>query len=390
MTTLDTTQHNHALMTLGPRPSAAMLRAQGAYLWDERGKRYLDFVQGWAVNALGHNPRVLITALERQLEELIHAGAGFYNRPALELARELTLVTGLDRVWFGTSGADANEAAVKLARKWAQRYKPGAFEVITALDSFHGRTLAMTSASGKPGFERAFPPGVEGFPKVPYGDLEALSRTLSPHTAAVMLEPIQGEAGAVMPPVGYLTAVRELCDRAGVLLILDEIQTGLGRTGPLFAFECERARPDILTLGKGLGGGLPISAMLSLEAVACFAPGDHGGTFSGNALMCAGALAVLSELLDAKHAQQRQASAACLERELRGVAAVSGAQLRGRGHLWGLVLPEPRAVEVRDCAYALGLLVNAARPDVLRFMPALDVSEDEIHEMGRLLRLALR
>ena len=278
---------------------------------------------------------------------------------------------------------------MKLARKWARLHKPGAYEVITTHDSFHGRTLAMTSATGKPGFADVYAPGVSGFPKVPFGDAETVRRAIGPLTAAVMVEPIQGEAGVVVPPPGYLAALRAVCDEGGILLILDEVQTGIARTGPLFAHQHERVLPDILTLGKGLGGGLPISATLARAEVACFEHGDHGGTFFGHALLSAAALAVLTLLVTPEHTALREQSARALSGGLRDLASTHGLLLRGRGHLWALVLPSARANAVRDRAFARGLLVNAPRPNVLRLMPALDVSAEEIGRMHALLDQAL-
>ena len=378
-----------SLMQFNVKPAPHMVRGRGSFLWDTTGKRYLDFVQGWAVNCLGHSPELLSRALHVQLQEVLHVGAAFHNAPSHALATRLAEVSDLPRVFLSSSGAEANEAAVKLARKWGQLHRAGAYEVITAHESFHGRTLAMSSATGKAGFATAFPPQIAGFPKVPFGDLEALEQTITERTVAVMVEPIQGEAGAVMPPLGYLSALRALCDRRGLLLILDEIQTGMARTGPLFAHEAEQARPDILTLGKGLGVGLPVSAMLAREEVACFARGDHGGTFIGHALLSAGALAVLERLLSAEHTALREASASTLERTLRELAAQHGLGLRGRGHLWALVLPSARAESVRDDCFERGLLINAARPDLLRLMPALDVGDEEIASMRELLSAAL-
>ncbi len=377
------------LMELNKRPPITMVRGAGSELWDEQGRRYLDFIQGWAVNCLGHAPAALTRALAHQAEQLINAGPAYFNANAVALAARLAEVSGFSRVFLASSGAEANEAAVKLARKWGQKHRGGAFEVITALDSFHGRTLAMTCATGKPGWDRAFPPEVPGFRKVPFGDLRALEAAIGPETAAVMLEPIQGEAGAVVPPPRYLRAVRELCDHQGVLLIADEIQTGMARTGPMFAHIEEGIRADIMTLGKGLGGGLPVSAMLARAEVACFDHGDHGGTFSGNALTCAGALAVFDTLNTDEHTALRSASSARLAETLRELAQRAGATLRGRGHLWGMVLPESTAEQVRDRAFEAGLLVNAARPNVLRFMPALDVSAEVIAEMADKLEGAL-
>jgi acetylornithine/N-succinyldiaminopimelate aminotransferase len=378
------------LMELGKRPALAMVRGAGSWLWDDQGKRYLDFIQGWAVNCLGHAPEVLQRALSEQLACLVNVGPAYFNAKAAELAQRLSQESGFERVFLASAGVEANEAAVKLARKWGLKHKQGAYEVISALDSFHGRSLAMTCATGKPGFDRAFPPAVPGFSrKVPYGDVAALEASISEHTVAVMLEPIQGEAGAVTPPEGYLREVRALCDRAGILLIVDEIQTGMARTGPMFAHRQGDLRADIMTLGKGLGGGLPVSAMLARKEVACFDHGDHGGTFSGNALMCAGALAVLGVLTQPAHAARRAESSRQLKRALAGLAAQAGAELRGRGHLFGLVLPEARAERVRDRAFDLGLLINAARPNVLRLMPALDVEAERIDEMAALLGQAL-
>lgn len=378
------------LMQFNLKPAVRMVRGRGSYLWDEQGRRYLDFVQGWAVNALGHSPQLVRDAVVAQLDAVLNPGPAYHNEPSHALAERLAALSGFDRVFLGGSGAEANEAAVKLARKWGQRNKAGAFEVITTLDGFHGRTIAMSNATGKPGFADACAPLIAGFPKVPYGDLHAVERAIGERTVAVMVEPIQGEAGAVTPPPGYLRGLRALCDRAGILLIVDEVQTGLARTGPLFAHQHEEVRPDLMTLGKSLGAGLPISALLAREEVACFALGDHGGTFAAHAVLSAAALAVVDHLSSAGHRALRTESASDLERALLDLAARHGAKLRGRGHLWGLVLPTRRAEQVRDRCFALGLLVNAARPDVLRLMPALDVAAEEIATMGELLDAALR
>ncbi|MDB4986935.1 MAG: acetylornithine and succinylornithine aminotransferase [Myxococcaceae bacterium] len=378
------------LMQFNVKPAAEMVRGRGSYLWDESGRAYLDFVQGWAVNCLGHCPEVVTAALQRQLEQVVNVGPAYHNQPSQRLAQRLAELSGCERVFLAGSGAEANEAAVKLARKWGQKHKRGAYEVITTYDSFHGRTLAMSSATGKPGFATAYPPAIEGFPKVPFGVIGAVERAINARTVAVMLEPIQGEAGAVVPPEGYLRALRTLCDRHEILLIVDEIQTGMARTGPLFAHRHEGVRPDVMTLGKGLGGGLPVSAMLARERVACFELGDHGGTFSSHALLSAGALAVLEQLETAEHSALREASARSLQEALQQVAGDHGLTLRGRGHLWGLVLPEAGAEAVRDRCFELGLLINAARPNVLRLMPALDVGAHEIAQMQELLARALQ
>jgi acetylornithine/N-succinyldiaminopimelate aminotransferase len=384
-----TTMTNTALMQLVDRPPSAMLRGSGSYLWDERDKRYLDFVQGWAVNCLGHSPHVIKSAIEAQLERVINVGPAYHNQPALVLAEQLAKTSQLERVFFLCTGAEANEGAVKLARKWGQKHKGGAYEVITTDESFHGRTLAMMAASGKPGFDTLFPPAVPGFRKVPFGDVEAVGAALSDATVAVMVEPIQGEAGVVLPPAGYLQGLRTLCDQRGVLLIADEIQTGMARTGPLYAHQADGVLPDIMTLGKGLGGGLPLSALLCRDQVACFEPGDQGGTFAAHALLCAVGLAVLERINEPGELTRRAAHAALLERSLGELAARHGLTLRGRGFLWALVLQEERAKSVRDRAFDAGLLLNAARPNVLRLMPSLEVSSAEIAEMTQLLSRAL-
>jgi acetylornithine/N-succinyldiaminopimelate aminotransferase len=381
------TTTNH-WMRVNARPNVVMARGQGSYLWDAAGKRYLDFIQGWAVNCLGHSPEAVRAALLAQFDQVVNVGPAHYNLPALRLSERLAQLSGLDRVFLANSGVEANEAAVKLCRKWGQAQRAGAFEVLTAQGGFHGRTLAMTCATGKPGWDEAFPPRVEGFRKVPYGDVNAVAEVISERTVAVMVEPIQGEAGAVAPPRGYLRSLRELCDARGILLVLDEVQTGIGRTGPLFAFQSEGIRPDLVTLGKGLGGGLPISALLATSAAACFRDGDHGSTFGGNALCCAAALSVLDVLTSADGRARREQSSEALEQALSSLARELGATLRGRGHLFGLVLPSDDALQTQAEAFELGLLVNAPRPNVLRFMPSLLVSAEEIQEMCGILRRA--
>ncbi|HET9959961.1 MAG TPA: aminotransferase class III-fold pyridoxal phosphate-dependent enzyme [Polyangiaceae bacterium] len=380
--------HHH--MVVNDRPALRMVRGEGSYLWDEHGKRYLDFIQGWAVNCLGHSPPVIVDRVSRQMAQVLNVGPAFYNAPALELCERLAQASGLARVFLSNSGAEANEGAVKLCRKWGQKYRGGAYQVITTVDGFHGRTLAMTCATGKAGWDEAFPPRVEGFVKASYGQLEPLRSLIGPQTVAILVEPIQGEAGAVVPPDGYLKGLRELCDEHGLLLVLDEVQTGLGRTGPLFAFEHEGVRPDILTLGKGLGGGLPISALLASERAACFEKGDHGSTFGGNAVMSSAGLAVLDELTREGARAERDASSAVLSRVLHELARELGATVRGRGHLFGMLFRRDVALTLQRVAFELGLIINAPRPHILRFMPALNVSPEHCEEMSTLLREAAR
>ncbi len=376
-------------MNVAARPSRVMVRGSGSYLWDHTGARYLDFLQGWAVNALGHSPPEIIAALREQAELLISASPALHNAPQLRLASALTRRAGLDQVHFANSGAEANEAAVKLARKWGRLNRGGAFEVITTLGSFHGRTLAMMAASGKPGWDALFPPIMPGFVKVPYGDARAVEDRIGPSTVAVMVEPIQGEAGVVVPAEGYLTELRRLCDRHGLLLICDEVQTGMGRTGTLFAHEREGVKPDIMTLGKGLGGGVPISAVLASARASCFVPGDQGGTYNGNPLMVAVANAVFDVVSSPAFMSQVQKTGHYLERRLAELATRHGFSLRGRGLLWAFVLPDERAERIVQACFSAGLLINAARPNVLRLMPQLRVAEHEIDELITLLERVL-
>lgn len=368
-------------MNVAVRPSRVMVRGRGSYLWDHTGARYLDFLQGWAVNALGHSPPEIVEALHEQAQTLIHASPALHNAPQLRFASTLTERAGLARVHFANSGAEANEAALKLARKWGRLNRGGAFEVITTLGSFHGRTLAMMAASGKPGWDALFPPVTPGFVKVPYGDARAVEASIGPNTVAVMVEPIQGEAGVVVPPEGYLRELRRVCDERDLLLICDEVQTGMGRTGTLFACEHEGVKPDIMTLGKGLGGGVPISAVLANERASCFVPGDQGGTYNGNPLMVAVASRVFDVVSSEAFLAGVRKTARYLEDRLARVCDGHGFALRGRGLLWALVLPSERAESVVRACFAGGLLINAARPNVLRFMPQLRVKEREIDEL---------
>jgi acetylornithine/N-succinyldiaminopimelate aminotransferase len=375
-----------ALLPVTNKPAAIMVRGEGAYLWDASGTRYLDFVQGWAVNCLGHSSEIVTRALETQAHLLINPSPAYHSEPAIVLAKELTARARLDYAFFLSTGAEANEGAIKLARKWGSLHRDGAFEIITTTGSFHGRTLATMAASGKPGFGQLFPPSMPGFVHVPFDDVAAVSNAITPQTAAVMLEPVQGEGGVVIPAPDYLRELRELCSARGVLLILDEIQTGMGRTGALFAHEHAGIQPDILTLGKGLGGGLPLSAMVCRKDVSCFSPGDQGGTFTGHPLLCAVGLAVLRAITAPGFLEHVVRAAAHLDAGLERIGRPFGARSRGAGLLRALALPEPKGAAVVSAAMQRELLINSPRPELLRFMPALNVSLAEIDEM--LVRLA--
>ena len=382
-----------ALMAITSRPDLVFQQGQGSWLTDQAGKRYLDFVQGWAVNCLGHSPAMLVEAISAQAARLINPSPAFYNAPAAELAALLTAHSVFDRVFFGNSGAEANEGAIKLARKWGQLHRNGAFEIITFENGFHGRTLATMSASGKPGWDTLFAPQVAGFPKAIYNDIDSVAALIGPDTVAVMLEPVQGEAGVVPASMEFLQSLRELTLKHGLLLIVDEVQTGMGRSGKLFAYEHAGIEPDIMTLGKGIGGGVPLSALLAREEVCCFQPGDQGGTYNGNPLMAAAGLAVLRALLEPGFLSAVAEKGDYLGQQLEQLSARHGlGGERGAGLLRALVLSGdsgPAIVEAAREHDPVGLLLNAPRPNLLRFMPALNVTFEEIDRMVELLAACL-
>ncbi len=379
-----------AIMKVADRPPVVMVEGHGSWLQDEEGKTYLDFVQGWAVNCLGHSPPAIVEAIAFQAGRLINCSPAYYNAEMARLARLLVDRSGLAQVFFCNSGAEANEGAIKLARKWGARHRDGAHEIITMEHGFHGRTLATMAASGKPAWETLFEPKVSGFIKVPLGDLDAVTRAITPRTVAVMLEPIQGEAGVYPAGDDFLRGLRALTQEAGLLLILDEIQTGIGRTGRLFAFEHAGIEPDILTLGKGLGGGIPLAALVAAEHTCVFDYGDQGGTFNGSPLMTAIGSAVLETVSRPTFLAEVTANGEYLMQQLRDLSAALGhGEVRGRGLLIALELKGKDAAKVARSAMDRGLLINAPRPDTLRFMPALNVTRDEIDQMLGLIEATL-
>lgn len=378
-----------SLMTITNRPELVFERGEGSWLFDHQGKRYLDFIQGWAVNCLGHCPPEITAALTEQAGKLLNPSPAFYNGPMVELAGLLTDNSCFDRVFFANTGAEANEGAIKLARKWGQLNRDGAFEIITFGHSFHGRTLATMSASGKAGWDTIFAPQVSGFPKAVYNDIASVEALIGPKTVAVMLEPVQGEGGVIPADLEFLKALRALTEARGILLIVDEVQTGVGRTGKLFAYEHAGIAPDIMTLGKGIGGGVPLAALLAREAICCFVPGDQGGTYNGNPLMTAVGVAVIRRMLAPGFLAEVEARGQYLAKRLLELSAKHGLKgERGSGLLRALILDDERGPEIVQKALALtpfGLLLNAPRPNLLRFMPALNVSEAEIDQMIGLL-----
>jgi acetylornithine/N-succinyldiaminopimelate aminotransferase len=378
-----------SLMSITNRPDLVFERGEGSWLYDHNGKAYLDFIQGWAVNTLGHCPPEIAAALTAQAGKLINPSPAFYNGPMIELASLLTANSVFDRVFFANTGAEANEGAIKLARKWGRLHKDGAYEIITFGHSFHGRTLATMSASGKAGWDTIYAPQVAGFPKATYNDIATVNEKIGPKTVAVMLEPVQGEGGVIPADIEFLKALRELTTARGILLIVDEVQTGMGRTGKLFAYEHAGITPDIMTLAKGIGGGVPLAALLAREEICCFEPGDQGGTYNGNPLMTAVGAAVLKRLLSPGFLAGVEARGQYLSKRLLELSAKHGQNgERGSGLLRALVLADERGPDIVRRALEggpKGLLLNSPRPNLLRFMPALNVTEAEIDQMIAML-----
>lgn len=373
------------------RLPVTLVRGQGSRVWDDENRCYLDFVSGWAVNSLGHCHPAVVGALEEQARKLIHVSNQFYSVPQLELAQLLVENSCLDRVFFCNSGAEANEGAIKLARRYGQIHLHGAYEIITACDSFHGRTLFMTAATGQRRFQSLYDPLPAGFVNVPYNDVEAVQKATSSQTCGVLLEPIQGEGGVNIPDADYLEEVRRWCEDKGILFILDEVQTGIGRTGTLFAYEQFGVKPDIMTLAKGLGSGVPIGAFLSREEVSVFSPGEHGTTFGGNPLVCAAAHAALQFIIENDipgHAGEAGKYFMGKLEELKEEFDMIN-DVRGRGLLIALGLTREIADEIVKQCLERGLLVNKLKPDALRFMPPLNVTFAEIDEAVDILRQVL-
>ena len=368
-----------------------LVRGEGAKVWDDQGKEYLDFVAGWAVNSLGHCHPVQAQALAEQAKTLVQVSNQFYSVPQLKLAELLVENSCLDRAFFCNSGTEANEGAVKLARRYGKLHRQGAYEVITALNSFHGRTLAMTAATGQARFQEPYAPLPSGFVNVEYNNIEAIKKATTPWTCAVMLEPVQGEGGVIVPDEGYLEEVSAWCQEQGLLLILDEIQTGVGRLGSLWGYEQFGVEPDIMTLAKGLGSGVPIGAFLAKEAASVFAPGEHGSTFGGNPLACAAAYAVTKFIIDNRLPEKVQYIGNYFRGKLETLRQGHPfiVEVRGRGLLLAMQFDREIAEAATMACLERGLLVNRVKPDALRFMPPLIIGEEEVDEAVAILDEAL-
>lgn len=380
--------NKYVMQTYGRIPLAPV-KGQGARLWDANGKEYLDFVAGIAVCALGHCHPAVTEAIAEQARQLMHVSNLYYIAPQARLAQLLAEHSCGERVFFCNSGAEANEAAIKLARKYARlHYGPGKYEIITALKSFHGRTLATITATGQPKYQKGFEPLPPGFKYVPFNDLSAMQAAIGPSTCAVMLEPVQGEGGVHVAKSDYLQGVRELCQRHGLLLIFDEVQCGLGRTGRLFAYQHSGVEPDLFTLAKALGNGFPIGAMVATEKVAAaFSPGDHASTFGGNPLACAAALATLQYMLNHRVIENAALVGAYLKERLVELAGQFPfiREVRGLGLLLGLDLDCTGAPFVAQCRER-GLLINCVDDHILRFLPPLIIGTEEVDRAVNILK----
>tara|TARA_Y100000588_G_scaffold393974_1_gene512168 strand:+ start:4401 stop:5555 length:1155 start_codon:yes stop_codon:yes gene_type:complete len=369
-------------MQTARRLPITLVRGKGTHVWDDDGNNYLDFIAGIASNTLGHADSGLAEAIAKQAKTLIHVSNIFYSEPQIELGEMLIEHSALDRVFFVNSGAEANEAAIKLARKWGIQNRDGGYEIIATNDGFHGRTMTTVAASGTPAYREPFGPTTPGFVFVDYNNIDQIKESTTPRTAAIMIEPIQGEGGVNVPSEGYLEAVRSWCDQQNLLLILDEIQTGVGRTGTVWAYEQAGIEPDIMTSAKGIGGGVPLGAVLSKEHASVFEPGDHGSTFGGNPLATAAGAYVFRELIDGGILENARARGEQLSHRLNGLVDRHPLAIAedGRGLLRRLELSEELSVDVVTHAREMGLLLNPVRPNRVRFIPPLNVTEDEINQ----------
>ena len=370
-------------------------RGEGAYLYDINGKKYIDFLAGIAVNVLGHNYPPLVKAIAEQAGKVIHVSNLYYTQAQADAAAKLVKLSGLDRVFFGNSGAEANEGAIKIARKFAKSISADKTQIITAWDSFHGRTLATLTATGQPHYQEGLEPLPAGFDYVHFNDADELAEKISDKTCAVMLETIQGEGGVYPPKNDYLKKVRELCDKHGALLIFDEIQSGIGRSGKFFAYEKYGVKPDIVTLAKGLAGGVPIGAFICTEKVAqAFKPGDHGTTFGGNPLACAAANVVLETVPDEKFLTHVEEVGKYFKDKLIYLQKKYPAQIReirGEGLILGAQLDKPKksGVEIVNECMKRGAIINCTVETVLRFIPPLIITNEQVDEVINILDAVL-
>lgn len=373
------------------RQPVVIAKGEGTKVWDVDGKSYLDFTSGWAVNNIGHCHPAVSTAVSNQAQTLMQTSNQFYTVPQLQLAEILAENSCLDKIFICNSGAEANEGACKLARKYGKLNRNGANEIITAFNSFHGRTMGMIAATGQPHYQEAWQPLAPGYVNVDYNDIDAIKNATTEKTCAILLEPLQGEGGVIIPDEGYLGLVREWCDKNNLVLIFDEIQTGFGRLGTLFGYEHFGVEPDVITLAKGLGGGVPIGAFMAKDKFCTLEPGDHGSTFGGNALTCAAAYASTKFIIENDIPTKAQKMG---EYFTKGLNELKGRHdivkdVRGVGLLIAMEFNSDVTPKVVGSCNQLGLLLNPLKPNAIRFMPPLTVSENEIDQALRILEKAI-
>ncbi|MFH0977609.1 MAG: acetylornithine/succinylornithine family transaminase [Spirochaetota bacterium] len=377
---------NAKLLKVTNRPDIVMAKGRGLYLYDVEGNKYLDFVAGWGVNALGHSPKAVAKALAKQAKTLANASPAYFNVPMIEFAEMLTGASCFQRAFFCSTGAEANEGAIKLARKYGSVHKKGASDIITTIGSFHGRTLTTMAASGKAAFEKLFEPKTKGFVKVKFNDLNAVKKAITKNTCAVMLEPIQGEGGVNAANKDYVLGLRELCDKNNMLLVFDEVQTGMGRTGKMFCYEHFGIEPDIITLAKGIGAGFPLAAMLAKEKLNIFAPGEQGGTYTHQPLAMAVGIAVLKEFKEKDVVGNCAKMGALIVSRLQALSNEYEIEnIRGMGLLLGFNLQKSNAADFVNKCLKDGLLINSPQEKAIRLMPPLIIKEKEINELFAIL-----
>ena len=377
------------MMSAGRLP-VTLVRGEGTRVWDEEGASYLDFVAGIASDSLGHCHPVIVDAIKSQGETLLHVSNYFYTLPQLDLADAVLEASGMSRIFFCNSGAEATEGAIKIGRKWGMTRKEGAYEIITMEQSFHGRTLASVSATGTPRYSEPFR-RVDGFRHVPFNDVAAVRAAVGPQTAAILVEPLQGEGGVNVADPGYLAALREICDEHNLLLMLDEVQTGIGRTGKMFAWQHEDVQPDVMALAKGLGSGVPIGAVVANERGDILEPGDHGTTFGGQPFTCAVANATVRHILAEGIPEQAAAKGEALMNDLRALQDrhPTISEVRGQGLLVAIEFSAEIGPALVAACRERGLLCNVVKPNTLRLVPPLTVSEDELAEAVGIIDAAL-
>jgi acetylornithine/N-succinyldiaminopimelate aminotransferase len=370
------------LLKVTNRPEVIMCEGKGMYLFDTNGNEYLDFIGGWAVNCLGHSPKIITNVLSEQSKKLVNASPSFFNLPMIEYADLLTENCCFERVFFTSTGAEANEGAIKIARKYGALFKGGASDIITTQLGFHGRTLTTMSATGKPQWESLFEPKSKGFQKAIFNDIDSIKNMATENTCAIMFEPIQGEGGVNVATNDFVSDIRHFCNQENILLIFDEIQTGMGRTGKLFCYEHYGIEPDIMTLGKGIGGGFPLSAVLAKESLNIFEPGEQGGTYTGQPLSMAVGKAVLEEILNKKLVEHCHRMGKLIKKHLSELSKeYEITNIRGKGLLIAFDLLHSQGSEIVNQCLHKKLIINSPKEKSIRLIPPLIVAENEIEKM---------